>query len=278
MFGMDVPEIMILLIVGIVVVGPKRLPEMMRKAGQYVTKLRRLSSDLRSQSGIDRILREEGLEKEIRELRSLRESLSKHALFDSLVAAANKPAGSTGKSTSGGPAVKTLPKNAGTANALGPASTTTASEDSTTTDEAATEGTVALASDGTATTSQATNLIRPAAGAVARGPLPPANRTPYRSFREREYPSYGPDHYDALPDDLEDNEEEAAAQAAAEAAAEAGVGKAEPANGAPLPDDASSAEPAPAQPAVPAAEPAVLQPAPEARPVASTPEIEKAAS
>ena len=64
---MSAAELMILLIVGIVVVGPKRLPEMMRKAGQYVAKLRRLSTDLRNQSGIDRILREEGLEKEIRE-------------------------------------------------------------------------------------------------------------------------------------------------------------------------------------------------------------------
>jgi sec-independent protein translocase protein TatB len=70
-FGMSLGEIMVLLIVGIVVVGPKNLPSMMRTAGQWVTKLRRMSTDLRSQSGIDDLIRHEGLEKEIAELRSL---------------------------------------------------------------------------------------------------------------------------------------------------------------------------------------------------------------
>ena len=68
---MSLGEIMVLLIVGIVVVGPKNLPSMMRTAGQWVTKLRRMSTDLRSQSGIDDLIRHEGLEKEIAELRSL---------------------------------------------------------------------------------------------------------------------------------------------------------------------------------------------------------------
>jgi len=62
---------MLLLIVGIVVIGPKNLPSMMRTAGQWVTKLRRMSSDLRNQSGIDDLIRQEGLEREIHELRSL---------------------------------------------------------------------------------------------------------------------------------------------------------------------------------------------------------------
>jgi sec-independent protein translocase protein TatB len=68
---MSLGEIMVLLIVGIVVVGPKNLPSMMRTAGQWVTRLRRMSTDLRSQSGIDDLIRHEGLEKEIAELRSL---------------------------------------------------------------------------------------------------------------------------------------------------------------------------------------------------------------
>jgi sec-independent protein translocase protein TatB len=68
---MSLGEIMVLLIVGIVVVGPKNLPSMMRTAGQWVSKLRRMSTDLRSQSGIDDLIRHEGLEKEIAELRSL---------------------------------------------------------------------------------------------------------------------------------------------------------------------------------------------------------------
>ncbi|MEP7122022.1 MAG: Sec-independent protein translocase protein TatB [Byssovorax sp.] len=71
MFGLSLGEIVVLLIVGIVVVGPKNLPSMMRTAGQWVSRLRRMSTDLRSQSGIDDLIRHEGLEKEIAELRSL---------------------------------------------------------------------------------------------------------------------------------------------------------------------------------------------------------------
>src|SRR5882672_8962893 len=62
---------MLLLIVSIVVVGPKNLPTLMRTAGQWVSRLRRMSTDLRSQSGIDELIRQEGLEREIQEIRSL---------------------------------------------------------------------------------------------------------------------------------------------------------------------------------------------------------------
>src|SRR5689334_8263203 len=75
---------MLLLIVGIVVVGPKKLPTMMRTAGQWVSKLRRMSTDLRSQSGIDDLIRQEGLEREIHELRSL----SRLNVVDTLMAPA----------------------------------------------------------------------------------------------------------------------------------------------------------------------------------------------
>ena len=87
MFGLGLTELLVLLIVGIVVVGPKKLPEMMRTTGRWVAKLRRMSTDLRAQSGIDEILRAEGLEKEIRELRSL----SRINVMDSLVDATTKP-------------------------------------------------------------------------------------------------------------------------------------------------------------------------------------------
>src|SRR5262249_18006370 len=50
---------------------PKNLPSMMRTAGQWISRLRRMSTDLRSQSGIDDLIRQEGLEREIHELRSL---------------------------------------------------------------------------------------------------------------------------------------------------------------------------------------------------------------
>jgi sec-independent protein translocase protein TatB len=70
-FGFSFGEIMVLAIVGIIVVGPRRLPAMMRSAGSWIAKLRRLSTDLRTQSGIDDLIRQEGLERELRELRAL---------------------------------------------------------------------------------------------------------------------------------------------------------------------------------------------------------------
>jgi sec-independent protein translocase protein TatB len=69
--GFSLGEILLLVIVGIIVVGPKNLPSLMRTAGQWVAKLRRMSMDLRSQSGIDDLIRQEGLSEHIHELRSL---------------------------------------------------------------------------------------------------------------------------------------------------------------------------------------------------------------
>ncbi|WP_437650773.1 Sec-independent protein translocase protein TatB [Sorangium sp. So ce362] len=71
MFGFSFGEMMVLVIVGIIVVGPRRLPAMMRTAGSWITKIRRMTTELRSQSGIDDLIRQEGLERDIRELRSL---------------------------------------------------------------------------------------------------------------------------------------------------------------------------------------------------------------
>ena len=81
---MSLGEIVLLLIVGIIVVGPRNLPTMMRTAGQWIARLRRLTSDLRAQSGIDDVLRREGLDEHIHELRSL----SRLSMVESLIAPA----------------------------------------------------------------------------------------------------------------------------------------------------------------------------------------------
>ncbi|NUO50777.1 MAG: hypothetical protein HOV80_18145 [Polyangiaceae bacterium] len=239
MFGLDISELMILLVVGIVVVGPKRLPEMMRKAGGYVAKLRRLSTNLRAQSGIDRILREEGLDKEIRELRALRESLSKQAMLDGLVNAVNKPAPSKPLPPKPTPALPAAPKPVA---ALAPGSTadktaenadakaetetkaadaaTSAPEPNATADASATATEEAKPST---VSPEAAALIKPAEGTIARGEsvttAEPTVKNPFRSPREREYPPYGPDHYDAMPDDLEEDELEAPPESEAPAPA-----------------------------------------------------------
>ena len=80
--GFSLGEIVLLILVGIIVVGPKNLPSMMRTAGQWVARLRRMSMDLRSQSGIDDLLRREGLDQHLSELRSL----SRLNVVDSLIA------------------------------------------------------------------------------------------------------------------------------------------------------------------------------------------------
>lgn len=71
MFGLSFGEIVLLVIVAIVVVGPRNLPSMMRTAGQWVARIRRMSMDLRAQSGIDQLMRDEGIDKSIREIRAL---------------------------------------------------------------------------------------------------------------------------------------------------------------------------------------------------------------
>ena len=82
--GFSLGEIILFLIVGLIVVGPRRLPGLMRTAGQWVARLRRMSTDLRSQSGIDDLIRQEGLEQHLTELRSL----SRMNVVDTLIAPA----------------------------------------------------------------------------------------------------------------------------------------------------------------------------------------------
>jgi sec-independent protein translocase protein TatB len=70
-FGMSFGELTILLIVAVVVLGPKELPRYLRKAGQFAGKMRRLAYDMREKSGIDEVLRTEGIDQDIAEIRKL---------------------------------------------------------------------------------------------------------------------------------------------------------------------------------------------------------------
>jgi sec-independent protein translocase protein TatB len=103
-FGLSFGEILVLVIVGIVVLGPRRLPEMMRTAGKYVAKVRRLSTDLRAQSGIDDLIKQEGLESEIQELRSL----SRINVIDTLITPAAGAAAGAGAARVASPATPRL--------------------------------------------------------------------------------------------------------------------------------------------------------------------------
>lgn len=49
MFGINGPEFLILLIIGVIVIGPSRLPEYTRKLANLVKELRRMASGAREQ-------------------------------------------------------------------------------------------------------------------------------------------------------------------------------------------------------------------------------------
>jgi sec-independent protein translocase protein TatB len=58
-------------VVMLLVVGPQKLPGMLRTVGAWIRKIRRMTTEVRAQTGIDDLLRQEGLEGGIAELRSL---------------------------------------------------------------------------------------------------------------------------------------------------------------------------------------------------------------
>ena len=71
MFGLSFGELVMLLLVAVVVLGPKELPRYLRKAGQFAGQLRRMAYDMRAKSGIDEVLRSEGIGADIAEIRRL---------------------------------------------------------------------------------------------------------------------------------------------------------------------------------------------------------------
>jgi sec-independent protein translocase protein TatB len=70
-FGVSFPELVVLGTVALLVLGPQKLPGMLRTMGQWVAKLRRLTTEVRYQSGIDEVLRAEGFDGGLNELRTI---------------------------------------------------------------------------------------------------------------------------------------------------------------------------------------------------------------
>ena len=71
MFGFSFSEVLLIGVVTLVAVGPQRLPGMLRNFGTWMRKLRKMTTDVRQQTGIDDMLRAEGLHGGLNELRSL---------------------------------------------------------------------------------------------------------------------------------------------------------------------------------------------------------------
>ncbi len=74
MFGISFTELLVILVVGLIVLGPQKLPGLFRSLGQWINQLRRLLTEVRVQSGIDDILRAEGLHGGLSELRGMMRS------------------------------------------------------------------------------------------------------------------------------------------------------------------------------------------------------------
>ncbi len=71
MFGFSFSELLVICVVALIAVGPKKLPGMLHQLGQWIRKLRNLTNDMRTQTGIDELLRSEGLHGGLNELRGL---------------------------------------------------------------------------------------------------------------------------------------------------------------------------------------------------------------
>jgi sec-independent protein translocase protein TatB len=173
-FGLSFGELVMLLLVAVVVLGPKELPRYLRKAGQLAGQLRRMAYDMRAKSGIDEVLRSEGIGADIAEIRRLA-SFARGEL-GSIV--------SELKNTANGVTIRDVPASP----------------------YAPTQAPSPVAATGVAAAGAA-------AGAMARGPTPTAP-LPARApaaipvmasavvsiDRAREYPTEGADAYGVLPE------------------------------------------------------------------------------
>lgn len=242
---MDASEILLILVVGIIVVGPKRLPVMMRTLGRWIAKARKTIFDVRANTGIDKLIREEGLEKEVREL----SSLTRSNVLSTLVA--NNPVTMATRSISGALATPP-PSSAPTSSSstskkavvqeLAPSAPSPSAAEKSTVEPSTSASAEPVLMGGPAPSAAALALIKPAAGTVSKRDedvLRLLMRTATGSTRDREYPTIGCDSYDVMPDDIDDPDayadppdEEERAEANADdgdATAEAVPPKAEPA-------------------------------------------------
>ncbi|HVJ13937.1 MAG TPA: twin-arginine translocase TatA/TatE family subunit [Polyangiaceae bacterium] len=71
MFGLSFSELIVIGVVTLVAVGPQKLPGMLHTMGRWLKKLRQMTTEVRAQTGIDEILRAEGIHGGLSELRQL---------------------------------------------------------------------------------------------------------------------------------------------------------------------------------------------------------------
>ena len=73
MFGIDASEFLVIVVVAIVVIGPKDLPLALRTAGRWIGRMRRVSNHFRA--GVANMIREAELEEMERKWREQNEAI-----------------------------------------------------------------------------------------------------------------------------------------------------------------------------------------------------------
>lgn len=70
MFGIGIPELMVIMVVALIVLGPKRLPEVAKALGKALAEFRRATSDLTEELGNAQITLEEEVRQAERKARA----------------------------------------------------------------------------------------------------------------------------------------------------------------------------------------------------------------
>ena len=81
MFDIAATEILVIVIVAVIVIGPKDMPKAMRAAGRWIGKLRRVSAHFRT--GIDAMVREAELEDMERKWKAQNEEIMRRSAISS---------------------------------------------------------------------------------------------------------------------------------------------------------------------------------------------------
>lgn len=71
MFGVSFTELLVIALVALLVMGPDKLPSALKQLGKWVGELRRMTAKMRAKTGIDELLRAEGIDGGVADLKAL---------------------------------------------------------------------------------------------------------------------------------------------------------------------------------------------------------------